>query len=62
MKDIKLTVLLDPDGVARKKYEVSALPTSFIIGRDGKISGKIFGAREWVEEDSFQLFEALIEE
>lgn len=57
LHDISFTVLLDPDGRVRKKYEVYALPTSYIIGKDGKFLGKIYGARDWAGSDSLKLFE-----
>lgn len=40
-------VLLDPDGDVRNRYEVVGLPMSYLIGRDGKISGRLIGIREW---------------
>lgn len=40
-------VLLDPEGNVRKRYEVIGLPMSYLIGRDGKISGRLVGIREW---------------
>lgn len=40
-------VLLDPEGEARKRYEVTALPMSYFIGRDGKFSARAVGIREW---------------
>jgi len=60
MHDIGFTVFLDPDGSVRDTYEVSALPTSYIIGKDGKFLGKIFGARDWAAPASLKLFESLL--
>ncbi len=40
-------VLLDPEGTARNAYEVNVLPTSYIIGKDGRITGRITGPRQW---------------
>lgn len=39
--------LLDPNGDVRNAYAVRALPTSYLIGRDGKFSGLIVGERDW---------------
>ncbi len=39
--------LLDADGDVRTAYAVRALPTTYIIGRDGRFSGLIVGARDW---------------
>ena len=49
MNDINLhfNTLLDPDGDVRKTYEVRALPTTYLIASDGKISGRIIGERDW---------------
>ncbi|MDQ7011882.1 MAG: TlpA disulfide reductase family protein [Mariprofundaceae bacterium] len=49
MQDIGLHfhTLLDPQGEVRGRYEVFALPTSYIIGRDGKIIGRAIGERNW---------------
>lgn len=49
MNDINLhfNTLLDPDGDVRNKYSVRALPTTYLIASDGKISGRIIGERDW---------------
>ncbi|MFQ5330407.1 MAG: TlpA disulfide reductase family protein [Thermodesulfobacteriota bacterium] len=61
MNDVTFTVFLDPTGKVRKEYEVSALPTSYLIGRDGKIVGKIMGAREWDSSEAVRLVANLLE-
>jgi len=38
---------LDSEGGARNVYSIHALPTTYLIGRDGKISGLIMGERDW---------------
>ncbi len=53
-------ILLDAGGVARRDYEVAALPTTYIIGRDGKISGRMYGGREWAGEVADELMEQLL--
>ena len=62
MYGVSFPVLLDPKGDVRRNYEVVALPTSYIIGRDNKLSGKIIGARHWDAEESRQLFDAILKE
>ncbi|RLL51022.1 TlpA family protein disulfide reductase [Mariprofundus sp. EBB-1] len=49
MEEIKpgFNSLLDPEGDVRNAYSIRALPTSYLIGRDGKISGLIMGERDW---------------
>jgi peroxiredoxin len=52
--------LLDPDGDVRNTYEVRALPTSYIIGRDGKIIGKIIGERDWAGPQALDMIKVLL--
>jgi alkyl hydroperoxide reductase subunit AhpC len=46
MLKIKYPVLLDPDSKTAKRYGVSQLPCTFILGRDGVIRAKINGQVE----------------
>ncbi|MDX8404043.1 MAG: TlpA disulfide reductase family protein [Mariprofundaceae bacterium] len=52
--------LLDPDGEVRNIYEVRAFPTSYVIGRDGKIIGKIIGERDWAGVQALNMIEMLL--
>jgi peroxiredoxin len=54
MHDINLhfNTLLDPEGEVRNAYAVRALPTTYLIGRDGKFSGLIMGERDWKKAGS----------
>lgn len=45
---------------AGKVYEVSALPVTFIIGKQGQLIGRILGEREWNNEETTQLIESLL--
>ena len=58
----KLTfpVLLDPSQKVRKNYFILGLPTSYLIGSDGKLKGFISGAREWNSDTSKEMFSTLI--
>jgi len=47
---ITFPVLYDTDGKTRNQYEVLELPTSYIIGRDGKFTAKIIGTEIWMTE------------
>jgi len=53
-------ILLDTEGTVRRDYEVTALPMTYIIGKDGKISGRIFGSREWAGKDADVLVEQIL--
>lgn len=45
---------------AGKVYEVSALPVTFIIGKQGQLIGRILGEREWNSEETTQLIDSLL--
>lgn len=62
MQDIGLHfhTLLDPEGEVRKQYEIFALPTAYIIDRDGKFIGRIIGERNWDSSESRALIEYLL--
>lgn len=40
-------ILLNPRGDVGNKYWVRAIPTSFLLGKNGVITWKIVGGREW---------------
>lgn len=52
--------LLDASGKVRNAYEIFALPTTYIIGRDGKIVGRIIGERDWSGEKAHDLIRYLL--
>jgi len=53
-------VLSDPDGDVASLYRVFAYPTSFIVGRDGRIADIITGAREWLDPEFTAELEKLL--
>jgi peroxiredoxin len=63
MDEYSLTfpVLLDPSQKVRKDYFILGLPTSYLIGKDGKLKGFISGAREWDSVAAKQMFHTLIQ-
>jgi cytochrome c biogenesis protein CcmG, thiol:disulfide interchange protein DsbE len=36
-------ILLDPDSAITRKYGVTALPLTFVVGRDGKVKRRVIG-------------------
>jgi len=48
-------ILHDKNAVIRNMYEVKALPTTYIIGRDGKFLARIIGARDWMDQSIFKI-------
>lgn len=53
--DYRFPVVLDVDGEVRNRYEVRALPTSYLIGADGRFLGRVVGPRDWYTENYRQL-------
>ncbi|MGH7775298.1 MAG: redoxin domain-containing protein [Candidatus Binatia bacterium] len=63
MKDFQLSfpALLDVDGTVSSLYRVSALPTTYLIDRRGKIIGKKVGPRDWDTRDIEEFFNSLLQ-
>jgi peroxiredoxin len=57
---LSFAVLLDRDGEVLQKYGAWALPTTFLVDRDGFLLGKAAGYREWDGEEALALFERLL--
>ncbi|MBI2371121.1 MAG: TlpA family protein disulfide reductase, partial [Deltaproteobacteria bacterium] len=49
MQELKLTfpTVIDPLGEVYEAYRIFALPTTYLIGRQGRFEGKIVGYRDW---------------
>lgn len=61
--DLKnLTPYINSDGSMLKSFDVSALPTSFIIGRDGNLLARFSGSADWVGRDATRLIEFFVGE
>lgn len=54
-------ILMDPEGEVRNRYEVVGLPMSYLIGRDGKISGRVIGGANWDSSEAYTLVEQLLQ-
>lgn len=57
--NLTFPVLLDPSQKVRKDYFIMGLPTSYLIGVDGKLKGFISGARDWDSKESKKVFATL---
>ncbi len=59
---LKLTfpILLDPDSQASDLYQVSGIPVSFLIDRQGRIVAHVLGSKDWASESAFQQVENLL--
>ena len=53
-------ILLDPRFQANNTYKITAIPTTVVIDRDGVITHKFFGARDWDTAESHKLISQLL--
>ena len=58
---VNFPVLHDQEGLVRNRYKVTALPTTYMVGRDGKISGRAIGTRAWSEHGGREVIETLLD-
>lgn len=63
-KELGLTfaLILDPSGKINSDYGVIGLPTTFLIGRDGRPVALAIGPREWSGKPARALIQALLAE
>ena len=55
-------LVLDPDGIINARYGVVGLPTTFLVGRDGRAVAFAIGPRDWGGGPARALFDALLAE
>lgn len=60
-KKLSLKVLIDDKSNVSDDYGVVALPTTFIIGRDGVIIELVRGGAEWDDVETIEYFKSLID-
>ena len=58
---LSFTALLDSNGEVAAGFAVNALPTTFVLDKEGRIVGAAIGPREWDSRASIPLFEYLID-
>jgi thiol-disulfide isomerase/thioredoxin len=56
----RLPVLLDPLAQVGDRYAIRVMPTTYVIGPDGIIRGRSFGAKEWDTPAAVALMESLL--
>ena len=57
---LTMPVLLDPPGDASAAYQVTATPTVYLVGRDGKLVAKAIGVKQWTSPRGRAFLEALL--
>jgi thiol-disulfide isomerase/thioredoxin len=60
--NFELPVLLDTSNKAFNDWGVRTLPTSFLVGADGRVRHKIRGNPGWEQQETLSLIEQLIAE
>ena len=63
-KEINLTfpLVLDPKGEINAAYGVIGLPTTFLVGRDGRAVARTVGPRDWQSAPAKAIIQALLSE
>ncbi len=61
-KTLTMPLLLDPDGAASGAYRITATPTVFLVGRDGKLVAKALGTKAWTSEQGRALLRLLLKQ
>jgi len=56
----RVPILLDPMSTVAGAYAVRVMPTTYVIGPDGLIRGRSFGALEWDTPAALALMESLL--
>ncbi|MGD9080273.1 MAG: TlpA disulfide reductase family protein [Desulfobacterales bacterium] len=57
---LSFTTLLDSSGEVAAGFAVNALPTTFVLDKEGRIVGAAIGPREWDSRASMALFDYLM--
>lgn len=62
VRELGLTfpLLLDSDGTVTRRYGVIGLPTTFLVGRDGRAVALAVGARDWASAAAVEIVETLL--
>jgi cytochrome c biogenesis protein CcmG/thiol:disulfide interchange protein DsbE len=62
VKELKLTfeILHDPTKLTLRNYQITGYPETFLIGRDGLIRRKVWGAADWSSEANRALIRELL--
>jgi peroxiredoxin len=59
-KKLAVPIALDADGAVTAAYRITATPTVYLVGRDGRLVGLAVGTRAWTSERGRRLLEALM--
>ena len=54
---LNFPILFDEEGVISELYDVSRIPTTFLIDADGKIINRVVGTEDWLTPENIRLLE-----
>jgi len=57
---LALSVLLDPNQDASRAWRVRVLPSSFLVGADGRVRYTVVGEMDWASPESVETIQALL--
>ena len=59
---VTFPLILDPQHTMSRLYGVAGMPTTFLLGRDGRTVALAVGAREWQSPAARRILDALLAE
>ena len=59
---VTFPLILDPQQTMSRLYGVAGVPTTFLVGRDGRTVALAVGAREWQSPAARRILDALLAE
>ena len=57
---IAFATLLDPNQEAPRAWRVRAMPSSFLIDRDGRVRYSVIGEIDWASQDAVEMAQSLL--
>ena len=59
-RTLSFPALLDQNGTVFRDYSVAGMPTTYLIGRDGKLLARGVGGRDWTRAEAQELIRDLV--
>ena len=57
---LDLTVLLDPGQTVARAWRVRTLPTTFLVGADGRVRYSVVGELDWARDDALGMVRSIL--
>lgn len=57
---VTFPVIIENQRLIRDRYEIFAMPITYLINRDGLIIGRVIGARNWTSDNGQQLISNIL--